>query len=210
MIIAFPTEYEAGELVSRLAGKHRSTINGVPCYRGAISGKNVSVIISGMGAAMAARRVRGVLAQEPADTLILAGFAGALTVDLKKGQTFIVDETILHTTDDVVDTPEKKHALAQRTGCRLVDMETAAVSRVASAAKFLAIRAVSDEAHETVPVKILAHGYDQTKGVTTPLRMTFYLATHPWQLRKLMKFLSPLASVRHHLTDFIVSVIQNL
>ncbi|MDR1191868.1 MAG: hypothetical protein LBK60_09465 [Verrucomicrobiales bacterium] len=210
MIIAFPTEYEAGELLARLSRRRHETIRGVPCWRGVIGGKTILVIISGMGDAKSAVRVKTILDLVPARRLILAGFAGALTPDLQKGQTFVADETMLHSADAVIDTPEKKHALAQRTGCRLVDMETAAVARVAAAAgvEFRAIRAVSDEAGETVPVAILAHGYDQAKGVTTPLRLTLYLMTHPWRLRALLKFLAPLPAVRHRLTDVIVSVLE--
>lgn len=230
LTIAFPTEYEAAEFVSGLANKKKIHISDVPCYQGAFDTVPVLVVITGMGGEMAAQRVKKVLAQEHADIFVMAGFAGALNPELKKGQVIVADRyssrdlfdfirlipgydiAALHTASRVVSTPDEKLALGQQTGCQLVDMEMAAVAAVVSSygTDILGIRVISDEAHEAVPVGILANGYNQTKGKTTPVKMALYLMTHPWRIGELKRFLSPLAAARHNLTNFVGAVVHEL
>jgi nucleoside phosphorylase len=230
LIVAFPTEYEAAGFVAGLSGRKKEIISGVPCYRGNLGKAFVLVIISGMGGKMSAQRVRAVLSREQADVFILAGFAGALDNELKKGRVIVADRyssrdlldsirlipgydiAPLHTADQVIATSREKAALAQQTGCRLADMEMSAVAEVARdyGVDILGIRVISDEADEAVPAEILAHGYNQAKGQTTPLKMAFYLMAHPWRIGELMGFLSPLAGVRRNLTRFVNAVVREL
>jgi adenosylhomocysteine nucleosidase len=230
LIIAFPTEYEAAEFVAGLSGRKKEIISGVPCYRGNLEKAAVLVIISGMGGKMSAQRVRAVLSREQADIFIMAGFAGALNTELKKGQVIVADRyssrdlfdfirlipgydiASLHTADRVIATPQDKTELSQQTGCQLVDMEMSAVAEVVRGygVDILGIRVISDEMDEAVPVEILAHGYSQAKGRTTPLKMTLYLMTHPWRIGELKSFLSPLAEARRNLTRFVNAVVHEL
>jgi nucleoside phosphorylase len=230
LTIAFPTEYEAGEFVAGLANRKKINISGVPCYQGAYDNVSVLVVITGMGMEMAAQRVKKVLAQEHADIFVLAGFAGALNSELKKGQVIVADRyssrdlfdfirlipgydiAALHTAERVISTPEEKSSLAAQTGCQLVDMEMSAVASVVRSygADILGIRVISDEANETVPSKVLAYGYNQAKGQTTPAKMALYLMTHPWRIGELKKFLSPLEPARHSLTNFVAAVVHEL
>ena len=230
LVVAFPTEYEAGEFVSRLRQRKKLVIGGATCYRGELEQMTLLVVICGMGKAMAAKRIKQVLAQEQAAILILAGFAGALIPELKKGQIIVADQyssrdlfdfirlipgydiARLHTADQVIATPEEKTALAAATGCQLVDMEMSAVAGVAESygLEVLGVRVVSDEVDDVVPAEVLSHGYDQSQGKTTPLTMALYLLTHPWRIGELRRFLSPLSAARHALTVFLVSVVHEL
>jgi nucleoside phosphorylase len=60
------------------------------------------------------------------------------------------------TSDRVATTPLEKRAIFDKTGALAVEMETAAVAQVASdrRVKFLAVRAISDDASETLPDEI--------------------------------------------------------
>jgi hypothetical protein len=84
------------------------------------------------------------------DGIISTGFCGALDPSLKVGD--IVRE--LHSIDRVAITAAEKRELRERTGASAVDMESAAIARKGSAwgVPFFAIRAVSDTAHEDMPL----------------------------------------------------------
>jgi len=92
-------------------------------------------------------------------------------------------------------------------GAPLVDMESAPVAAVADEHRvpLTVIRAVSDLANEDVPVAILSRSYNQARGVTTPVRLCFYLATHWGGISQLLNFLRPLSGVRRSLTRVLLA-----
>lgn len=132
----------------------------------------VEVLASGIGAAAARRRAEQAVARGAA-AIVSAGFCGALEDDLKVGDLVAAERVVdvatgraytsdaallarapgrrgvLVTTPRIIRRPADR-ALLSGLAC---DMESAALADVAQAAgvPFLALRAVTDEAHHTLP-----------------------------------------------------------
>lgn len=91
-------------------------------------------------------------------------------------------------TPGVVSRPEEKAALFERYGAIAVDMESAAVARVAeqhTGVPFIAIRAVVDPADTPIPPSALSAIDDH--GRLQPLRLLGRLARHPAELFLLIR-----------------------
>lgn len=158
-VAAFP-----GELNPLVRGwKKRGNV-----FHGRIGDIEAVAISGGMGAS-AATRACDLLISEKVDALVSIGWAGSLSCGLKVGGGYAVREVIeassgerfstdyregyaLITLDRVADTQEKRR-LAQQYQAVLVDMEAAAVARVARAKGlgFLCFKAVSDGPNDKLP-----------------------------------------------------------
>jgi adenosylhomocysteine nucleosidase len=120
------------------------------------------VVAAGMGAQRATLAVQAALAAAPISTLISAGLAGACSstlrpgdvvepgtiIDANTGERFTADapvEMVLVTMESVAGIDEKSRLAATYTAA-LVDMEAAAVARLAqaNALRFRAVKAISD------------------------------------------------------------------
>lgn len=89
--------------------------------------------------------------------------------------------------DEVATTVQAKQDLYRRSGASVVDMESAEIAEVARerGRPFVAIRAVSDTAQQTLPAWIGKTIDDQGSVVFGPL--VWGLLTHPWDLPSLMR-----------------------
>jgi len=226
--IAFPTLFEAQDLLASLQGKQEKEISGVRCFTGLIGKMELFVIICGIGGAKAAASVSLVLPHSSANMLILAGFAGALNPTISKGQVIVAaryssdsmlnflkavpgyDVALMCSSDRVISTPAEKAELAESSGCQIVDMETARVAEVAASfgLEIIGVRAISDDARDTVPAEVLACGYDQETSKTTPMKLGLHLIFHPKDIPELKRFLQPLPEVRRALTRFLIRLIN--
>ena len=147
----------------------------VPAERRALSGlagPELSVHLSGMGAAAAERTASSLVDAAPA-AVISAGFCGALADDLRVGDLVVAQEVLDERTGDrfaadahlLEAAPGRRGVIvsAERIArtpsdrARLdglaVDLESAAIARVARAAgiPFIALRAVTDERRHRLP-----------------------------------------------------------
>jgi adenosylhomocysteine nucleosidase len=123
----------------------------------------------GMGARAAARACEVLLKEGPLDALISVGWVGALSCGLKPPQAHVISEVIdartgerfvtasgegqrLLTTGHVVR-PDEKRKLAQQFQTPLVDMEAAAVARIAREQQlpFYCFKAISDGYTDRLP-----------------------------------------------------------
>lgn len=88
---------------------------------------------------------------------------------------------------EVVSSPGHKRRLADRSSAVAVEMESGAVAKVAArhGLPFIAVRAIVDEAHHSVPAA-LAYAVDD-RGRTQPWRMALPLLRRPGQLRALLQ-----------------------
>ena len=149
---------------------------------GKIDELSIAVVLSGAGqknAEEAARRLIDVF--EP-KSVCSAGYAGGLSARLKQlnicvpeqviresdGEAFDLSHPIpcktspmsgkltLITVNDVVETPEQKRALHERTGAEIVDMETFAIANVCQAhgLPFFSFRVVLDTVDDQIPQDI--------------------------------------------------------
>ena len=84
-------------------------------------------------------------------------------------------------------------------------METEAVAKVVNERQvpFLAVRVISDEFQQVLPVGALAAGFNAHTGRATPLRLLGYLATHRSEIAPLRKFVAGLSLARINLTRFL-------
>ena len=157
---------------------------GCVIFEGRLSNHPIVWAISGVGQDAASRAAQLMVDGHQPHTLISAGFAGALTPGLEHGTVlipnrilddhheciytlpqdeqipFLAEETIknitLVTVDSVVTSKEEKIQLREESHADLVDMESAAVARIAQEAdvRFLAVRAISDTSEETLPPEV--------------------------------------------------------
>lgn len=226
LVVAFPTEYEAVDFLKGLEKREKKRVDGVVCHAGYVGKTPVLVPIIGIGPAKAHASTQTIIDHVEIKVFILAGFAGALTSEVFRGQILIArgysSESLinyiklipgfdiggLHPVNEVVATAEEKQRLGQETGCQMVDMETAYVAHLVASngIEFLGIRAISDLVDEDIPRDVLECGYDQAESRTTPVKLMGFLALHPKRIAPLKKFLEPLPEVRRKLTDFLLVV----
>ena len=157
---------------------------GCVIFEGRLSNHPIVWAISGVGRDAASHAAQLMVDGHQPHTLISAGFAGALTPGLEHGTVvipnrilddhheciytlpqdeqiaFLAEETIKNTTlvtvDSVVSSKEEKFQLREESHADLVDMESAAVARIAQEAdvRFLAVRVISDTSEETLPPEV--------------------------------------------------------
>jgi hypothetical protein len=122
------------------------------------------------------------------------------------------DFASFHTTDELVDTPEKRDAYARDTHSQVADMETEAVANVVRKRliPFMAVRAISDDYRQVLPTGALAAGFDARRGRATPLRLLGYLAMRPREITPLKKFIAGLSVARKNLTRFLEQLNKEL
>ncbi len=184
LVILFASEMEAGGMIDRLTD---SVMTECPTFReyvGRLAGRRVVVAYSGMGREATLRATDDVFAVHRPQWLISAGFAGALTPDLRRGQIVLVNEVcdeqgkevrigLESRTDDVAGTPNlhqgrlvtvagpvvevaRKEQLAAQFRAIVCDMETMAVAQVCQRRKvtLLGIRVITDELEERIPPEV--------------------------------------------------------
>jgi adenosylhomocysteine nucleosidase len=138
-------------------------------WAGEFAGCETVAMAGGMGAAAAKRAAERLLAETDANALVSYGWAGALTCAVKPPAGCVISEVVdamsgecfatgsadgfrLITLDHVAQVSEKR-GLAQKHQSVLVDMEAAAVARVAAArgVLFYCFKGVSDAYMDRLP-----------------------------------------------------------
>jgi adenosylhomocysteine nucleosidase len=181
--LLFALEIESGGLDDLLDCVTTFRGAGFRVRQGTLGGKGVIVVRCGVGRSSAARAAQAVLDGHRPAWLISAGFAGALSPSLGRGEILVADHVIdreqhhavdltaiphellagpavrvgtLLTADRIIATAEEKKSLGAQFGALAVDMETAAVAEVCrrAAARFLAVRIISDAVDESLPPEI--------------------------------------------------------
>lgn len=164
IIAAFPGELKP--LVGANGSWHRSQPN---IWTGSIAGHEAIAIAGGIGAAAASRAVDQALSHSRPDALVSYGWAGAITCAVKPPDAFAISEVIDHCsgqrfatrspeglrliTLDHVAGPNEKRPLAEKHRAVLVDMEAAAVARLAveHGIAFYCFKAISDGYTDRLP-----------------------------------------------------------
>ncbi len=175
---------EVGPLARRLSAREVRHGGGRRFVEGALGDVRILVSATGEGAGLAAEGTEDLLQRFPADLLIALGIAGGLTPDLQAGTVLVAREvrdgrttvtppdeswtdavlgrtatvggTVISSSSIAVDPIAKAEIWRQAAGegSGVVDLESAAVARVAAARHlpYLVIRAVSDTAEESLPL----------------------------------------------------------
>jgi adenosylhomocysteine nucleosidase len=155
--------------------------------------------------------------------IVSAGLAGALDPTLQHGDVVVDGATTslpvkwtlairsgrIHTSDKVVTTAVEKADLFSRTGALAVDMETAAIRRLAERVNvpFLAIRAISDKADEPIDPAVL--GMVDSFGRPRAGAVLTTLIRRPTILRGLLKLRSNSLLAAKRLEESITDLLRH-
>jgi purine-nucleoside phosphorylase len=220
---AFPLAHEAGMLLKRCTQKEQFTIGKLDCTLANLGTRRVLVALVGMGEEAARENTEAMFEHFRLKAVILGGYGGALVAPLKVGQvvvsTNLTSEAVLGflrmlsgfdfasfcMANEIVGTVEKRSWYAAESGGQVVDMESEAVADVVRERQlpFMAVRAISDEFMQPLPVAALDAGFDAKRGRATPLRLLKHLALHPREIAPFKKFVSGLSLARRNLTGFL-------
>ncbi|MFZ5828721.1 MAG: hypothetical protein ACOY3P_01470 [Planctomycetota bacterium] len=177
--LVFALGIEAGGFEDLLEGVVRIRAGDFAILEGGIQGKRIAVALSGAGAAAAVGATESLIAGHRPQRIVSAGFAGALTPQLKRFDVILADRVVsasggelpvdvsavsgdmrskvhvgpLLTAERVARTPAEKRSLGERFGALAVDLETFAVAEHCRrmSLPFLAARAISDGVDDELP-----------------------------------------------------------
>ena len=220
---AFPLAHEAELVLKHCTEKDSFSIGSLHCTLANFGERRVLIALIGMGEAAAADNTATIFEYFRVKAVVLAGYGGALVPPLKTGQVVISNnfstEAVLGflrllsgfdfasftTVDEVVGTPAARDAYAHSTNSQVADMETGVVAEIVGEKHipFLAVRVISDEYQDVLPLGALAAGFDAGEGHATPLRLLGYLTTHPKEFMPFKKFVQGLGLARRNLTAFL-------
>ncbi len=220
---AFPLAHEASLVLKHATEKESFSIGSLHCTLANFGKRRVLIALIGMGEAAAADNAATVLAHFRIKAFVLAGYGGALVPPLKVGQVVISNnftpEAVLGflrllsgfdfasfcTVDELVGTPDKREAYARATGSQVADMESGAVAGIVAEREipFLAVRVISDDFPQILPLGALAAGFNVSRGKPTPFHLLTYLATRPGEIAPFRKFVEGLFVARQNLTTFL-------
>ncbi len=198
IIAAFP-----GEVKALVRGWPHGTRNGVDFWAQRDSEDEWIVACAGAGQPAATRAFAAIEDGGPVDLVFSVGWAGALTpyiapgtahnvagvIDVRTGERFRCDagagEVWLATSPRVADEAEKRR-LASAYHARLVDMEAAAIARLAAmrAIPFYCIKGVSDGLNETLPD---FNRFFAPDGKLKMGRLMVFAILHPWYWPALLR-----------------------
>jgi len=160
-----------------------------------------------MGARAAETALRKSLADSRPDLIVAAGFAGGLNPDLTLGQVVLDDreggmaarikgrkdsEPIvagsIFSSARVLITPDEKEKCRSGTRADAVDMESKTIRRIAGeqGIPMIALRAISDTAHETLPLDF--NQFMTPQGGMRFGRLIVHLMLHSGKIPSLIRF----------------------
>jgi len=190
----FALRQEAAGILDRLKHARTTRGDGWTFYTGEIDGISIAVILSGVGQKNAEEAAKKLIDIFGPKSICSAGYAGGLSSRLKQFNICVPEQVFresdqealdlsspipqktsptfgkltLITVNDVVETPEQKRMLHQRTGAEIVDMETFAVADVCRERKvpFFSFRIVLDTVEDQIPKDIAKILGSLDKGVS--------------------------------------------
>jgi len=229
--VTFALAAESSGFRRRLHNKTRSDRNGITTIAGHIDNCTVEVFHTGVGEEVCRQRTARFLADRKFDCLISAGFAGALSDQLRIGDLLLaknfstaeVSGTLhslanlpihianLLTVPSMIESGEDRNRLAQTTGAVAVDMETEFIARSCAehGVPLLSLRVISDTPRHPLPAppSVL---FDLDEQRTKFGRLVFYVAKNPSAIRRLISFARQVGRARERLSNAIIALIREL
>ncbi len=217
--ITFALASESSDFIRLL--RDRRKIANQHALTGILGARDVTVLHTGVGAAVAAARIGEFLCDRQPELLITAGFAGALSDSWQPGELLIAenfssDQLLvaatrllpharvgrLTTTGAIVDASLLRAELARTQSADAVDMETQCIAEVcaAKAIPMLSLRAISDTPSRPFPAppEVL---FDIARQRTNLARLAFYIAAHPAAIIRFTSFARQIKQARSSLTE---------
>jgi adenosylhomocysteine nucleosidase len=229
--VTFALPAESREFLRSLHHKSPADRNGVRIIRGKIDDRSIEVHHTGVGEKVCRHRLEKFLKDQRFDCLISAGFAGALTDDLRVGDLLLaknfstvdlgerwssLSSLPIHLADlltvpALIDSRDERNNLARTLGAGAVDMETEFIARVCATKgiPLLSLRVISDTPRERfpAPANIL---FDLERQQTRTLKLATHVLRRPSRVPRLVRFARRIARARQILGNALVAVVRAL
>lgn len=229
--VTFALPAESQGFLRSLGSKSRGDRNGIATMRGKIDDRSVEVLHTGVGEKVCRQRIGKFLAGQQFDCLISAGFAGALTDDLRVGDLLLaknfstvdlgqrwssLSTSPIHLADmltvtALIDSSEERMKLARTSGAGAVDMETEFIARACAklGVPLLSLRVISDTPCELfpAPANVL---FDIERQQTRMLKLATHLLAHPGRVPRLVQFGRRIAHARKILASALLEIVPAL
>lgn len=224
--VTFALPAESRDFIRRIAGRPNAAV----VTAGSIGNKAVEVLHTGVGCAIAERRLRKYLEQSTPDFVIAAGFAGATMRGCSIGDVILAsnrsDSALLaaaekdltpfkprkgnlFTAPQMVDSPIDRAELWSREQAIAIDMETAAIETICRerGLRLLSLRVLSDTPEEPFPLP--AHVlFDVQRQRTMARRLVRYVVSRPSSMIRLIRFSRQIKCARKSLTIALLTVLE--
>jgi adenosylhomocysteine nucleosidase len=221
--VTFALPDESGDFRRRLVAVQKED----SLLRGELHGRSVMVAHIGVGNEAADAGIRRFLEKARPEVLICAGYGGGLDPALRVGDVVLdlhrtptewhpknlrADVRLgeIHTQANAAESLREKRDLFTRSGAAVVDMETTVVAEACASAgvPFLALRVISDEAAQPLPVP-MPHWFDLRRQRPRPFGLVCYLASHPSRILPFTRFVRGLPGARRHLAACLSNLLQD-
>ena len=193
--------------------------------------QTIEVLHTGVGEQVCRQRIEQLLRDQQFDLLISAGFAGALSDELKVGDLLLAKNfsTIdlneralafsslpihmgdLLTASALIDSSDERNRIARTSGAAAVDMETEFIARACAehGVPLLSLRVITDTPREPfpAPTKVL---FDIERQQTDYRQLCSYVLKNPAVLWRLIRFGIRVGHARKALTEAIVHFVSTL
>ena len=228
--VTFALPAESQGFLRLLGSKSRVDRNGVPTIHGKIDDRPIEVFHTGVGEKVCRQRLEKFFQDQQFDCLISAGFAGALTDDLRVGDLLLAKNfstvdlgekwspsgSPIHfadmlTVSALIESGEERSKLALTSGAVAVDMETEFIARVCAklGVPLLSLRVISDTPRELLPAPANVL-FDVERQQTPMLKLARYFLADPSHVPRLLRFAKRIRCARKVLADALVDVVRNL
>jgi nucleoside phosphorylase len=225
--VTFALPAESSDFISLLQRKSRDR----EIVSGWLDGEEVRVLHTGVGEKVARARIEEFLSHASPSLLISAGFAGALSDDLRVAdlllaENFSAPELLsrarsilgaaaqigtLATIGVVVDNAADRADLARRTGAAAVDMETECIAQTCSgrSVPLISLRTISDTPAAPLPAPphVL---FNIAKQRTSYPSLALHITRNPGAILKLTRFAKQITATRASLTQALQTLIKTL
>jgi nucleoside phosphorylase len=229
--VTFALPAESSKFLRRLGNKSRADRNGIRIVRGTIDDRAIEILHTGVGEKVCRQRLGKFLREQQFDCLISAGFAGALTDDLRVGDLLVaknfstvelqlaqssVSNVSIHadnmlTVPALINSGGERERIARESGAAAVDMETECIARVcfAHAIPLLSLRVITDTPGEPFPAppNVL---FDIERQRTHLTAFAKFFLTHPNRLPRLIQFATRIGHARKILGNALVMLVREL
>jgi adenosylhomocysteine nucleosidase len=187
---------------------------------------NVRILVTGMGATVAAEKFRAALDTGKPDLVLTCGFCGGLNPDHQGGRVIgnhdaapdvaacFGDASVcsgrFHTSNRVATTAAEKSKLFSDTQCDAVEMESGAIRSVCDAESIpvAIVRVISDTAKEDLPLDF--NKLMNSKGGIQFGRLALELAKHPRLIPKMMRLQKRTAAASKLLAEALETLLVRL
>jgi nucleoside phosphorylase len=226
--VTFALPAESSEFLRRVRDKSARERDGVRTIQGKIDNRSIEVLHTGVGENLCRQRIGVLLENQQFDSLISAGFAGALnhelqindllvaknfsTVDLKDVQSSLSNMSItaakMLTVPALIDSSEERERIARESGASAVDMETESIARACAVRgiPLLALRVITDTPTQPFPAPPSVLFDIQHQRTHIAALAKFFLA-HPGRILGLVQFARGIARARTTLAKALVEIV---